>query len=124
MQVRALNTADLEPLGATPLTDAQRLQNPASSLNRLVYDSHEPIDLRESPFASETSLNKIFPPPAEGDPRAVPPRRGNLATRAEPTSLAFESRFESGNLRRALQVPSTERFLIHPIAGRLVTGRL
>ncbi len=160
--------------------DAERLQNPMLSLNRVAYDAFDPIDLKSNLFVRDDCLNQVLPaidaplgeaPPmpnaqtmaaatetaaapaggsssgggssgsggnyqqpsgtggpggsGSGSPRSAaaaaqqpplpPSKRPPAARLAAPPSrdcLAFESRFESGNLRRAVQVSPFEYDLI------------
>ena len=140
--------------------DAERLQNPMLSLNRVAYDAFDPIDMKTNLFVREDCLHTLLPaidaplgeaPPmtashtsaaametatgcssgasASGPSAAVvsprsaasgaaagsaikrpPPAR--LAAPPSRDCLAFESRFESGNLRRSVQVSTFEYDLI------------
>ena len=92
--------------------DAERLQRPESVLNRVIFDSVElPPHLkapgRQSPSAAADTGHTGH--------TGLPP--GDLAPyyqaeSEEDTTLIFESRFEGGNLRRAIQVYEYEYDLI------------
>ena len=75
--------------------ETERVAHPENLMNRVVYDCVDPAP------HSETI------PVAEGD---LPPYY--IATTEEDATLIFESRFESGNLRRAVQVYDYEYDLI------------
>jgi hypothetical protein len=82
--------------------DAERLANPQDVLNRVVYDCIEP---NPNTFKGNTGGAATA-----GQDGALPP----YYTKTDPadTTLIFESRFESGNLRRAIQVYEYEYDLI------------
>ena len=99
--------------------DAERLQNPALSLNRVVYDSNEPLDMATNPFVTAESLHSVHPPLSKrkeaAAAAAAAAANNNGGAAGEPSAAAalrFESRFESGNLRRAVQVSEYEYDLI------------
>jgi hypothetical protein len=79
--------------------DAERLANPQNVLNRVVYDCIEP-----NPSAARGNASA---PPADS---CLPPYY--TKTGPDDTTLVFESRFESGNLRRAIQVYEYEYDMI------------
>ena len=70
-----------------------RILNQDTLMNRLIYDSIDP-----SPFPQEENSSD-YPP-------------FYTPTGPDDTTLAFESRFESGNLRRVIQIRETEYDLI------------
>mmetsp|Transcript_18907 Transcript_18907/g.62144 ORF Transcript_18907/g.62144 Transcript_18907/m.62144 type:complete len:711 (-) Transcript_18907:2680-4812(-) len=76
--------------------DAKRAHNPSAVMNRVVFDSIEPNPSRQAPQEA-----------AAGQP--VPYYE---LESADDATLIFESRFESGNLRRAIQIFSYEYDLI------------
>jgi hypothetical protein len=76
--------------------DNKRTLNPSAVLNRVVYDSIEP-----NPAAKSKSA------PAAGEVRQYYDPTG-----PDDDTLIFESRFESGNLRRAIQIYPGEYDLI------------
>lgn len=99
-----------EPIYAAPETlfddivrqEADRISRPETVLNRIVYDC---LDTPEAP------------PDAPASPTHSPTGCGDLPAYYAPTgpddaTLVFESRFESGNLRRAVQVYEYEYDLI------------
>lgn len=84
--------------------DAERLANPQSVLNRVVFDCIEPNPNKtksagaaapSSSSASQSELPEYYTKTDDSD-----------------TTLLFESRFECGNLRRAIQVYEYEYDLI------------
>lgn len=75
--------------------ETERVAHPENLMNRVVYDCVDP-----SPHSEPISV-------PEGD---LPPYY--IATTEEDATLIFESRFESGNLRRAVQVYEYEYDLI------------
>jgi cytosolic carboxypeptidase protein 2/3 len=79
--------------------EAERVVHQENLLNRVVYDAIDP-----SPYtgAQATDINN--------ETGEVPPFY--IPTSAEDNTLLFESRFESGNLRRAIQVYEYEYDLI------------
>jgi hypothetical protein len=95
--------------------------------NRVVYDSLDaPPDRKLSAQAASgdpTAAAAIVGPPAPSDSMSSKYVDGTLPppfyTRDSPLddTLVFESRFESGNLRRAIQVPSTKRAPCHALHG-------
>ena len=57
--------ADIHALVAQCMAaDAERLQNPALSQNRVVYDCHEPLDVATNPFVQADCLYLRHPPTA------------------------------------------------------------
>lgn len=76
--------------------ETERLAFQESLLNKIVYDCIDP-----SPY------NQDKEPPANGDLKPF-----YYPTDASDNSLIFESRFESGNLRRAIQIYEFEYDLI------------
>ena len=54
--------------------DAERLQNPALSLNRVVYDSNEPLDMATNPFVTAESLHSVHPPLSKRKEAAAAPK--------------------------------------------------
>lgn len=122
--------------------DCERLANPSSYPNKIVYDCIDPspfYDSQSDPYFDENELIEL--PPEEGatDFRKYPygpsapssnfsqgiNGRGSKINRyyarlkpyyvkqfEEDNTLVFESRFESGNLRRAVQVGDFEYDLI------------
>ena len=76
--------------------DNKRSQNPSLVLNRVVYDSIEP-----------NPASKVKTPLAPGEVRQYYEPTG-----PDDDTLIFESRFESGNLRRAIQIYQGEYDLI------------
>ena len=140
--------------------DAERLQNPALSRNRVAYDVFDPIDLKTNMFVRDDCLNQVLPAidaplgeaglQAMANETAATPTSGSMGSQpdsggaggasssgrasprlasssssaqkkppavrlAAPPSrdcLQFESRFESGNLRRSVQVSPFEYDLI------------
>eukprot|EP00397_Hematodinium_sp_SG-2012_P007112 GEMP01007154.1.p1 GENE.GEMP01007154.1~~GEMP01007154.1.p1 ORF type:complete len:735 (+),score=139.92 GEMP01007154.1:230-2434(+) len=94
-----------EPMGTTSDTlfddivrrEARRIQNPQLMQNRIVYDSVDPNPMRPDARVTGT-VDKM--------PRYYEP------TDLHDTTLVFESRFEAGNLRRAVQVQEFEYDLI------------
>jgi len=77
--------------------ETRRIQNPHLMRNRIVYDSADPNINR--PFAHYTGTTETLLPYYE-------------PTNDSDTTLVFESRFESGNLRRAVQVQEYEYDLV------------
>lgn len=94
---------DPELIGRMMLADAQRMNGNQFLLNRVAYDCIDPSPLQYTTFhqmagAAYSAKNRLKPyyiPLNEND-----------------TTLVFESRFESGNLRRAIQVFEFEYDLI------------
>lgn len=86
--------------------DQNRLQNPQNLLNRVVYDCIDPSPISHNHTAADPKPYHI---PHVGQCH-LPPYYQPLS----PTdnTLVFESRFESGNLRRAIQVYEFEYDLI------------
>lgn len=87
--------------------DAERLANPQDVLNRVVYDCIEPNPNAFKGGSAGFSSGGAAATAADGT--LLP-----YYTKTDPadTTLIFESRFESGNLRRAIQVYEYEYDLI------------
>ena len=121
----------LEPLRPPPpelvarmlLHDAERVAHPESVMNRVVYDSQSPTPSVSSVCGILRRRQRRRQRRREQPPRlSVPPRRSTAAaSRLSPryrvvsphdATLVFESRMESGNLRRAVQVYPHEYDLI------------
>ena len=82
------------------LRHADRAANPDGLFNKVVFDSVDP-----SPYQTVAHPSLIGCPGADPALASLPwfiPRSSN------DTTLVFESRFESGNLRRAVQVTPFE----------------
>ena len=102
-----------EPLASpTPSTvndmqahDAARMTHPEEVRNRVIYDSVDPNPLH-APAAGGAEAA------AAAAARGEPPRAFYEPANDDDTTLVFESRFESGNLRRAIQVYADEYDLI------------
>ena len=95
------------------LSDAERLAKPELVKNRVVYDSIEPnpIKGKVSPTIKIVETNPL-PPNTQGPPPPVKLDPYYIVNGSNDTTLVFESRFESGNLRRAIQVYDNEYDLI------------
>lgn len=78
------------------LHDAQRLASPHSLVNRVVFDCIDP-----SPHHQRPDVKFPYGPEEKGK---VTIRPYYIPVDESDTTLVFESRFESGNLRRAIQV--------------------
>ena len=85
--------------------DAERLQRPESVLNRVIFDSVELPPHLKAPGRSPSAAADTGLPPGDLAPYYQ-------AESEEDTTLIFESRFEGGNLRRAIQVYEYEYDLI------------
>ena len=91
------------------LRDAERLAKPDSVRNRVVYDSIEPNPIK----AKVSPTGKSLPRPGTNDkPGVVELDPYYVLKDQSDSTLVFESRFESGNLRRAIQVYDNEYDLI------------
>ena len=91
------------------LRDAERLAKPDSVRNRVVYDSIEPNPIK----AKVSPTGKSLPQPGTNDKPGVVELDPYYVLKDQGDStLVFESRFESGNLRRAIQVYDNEYDLI------------
>ena len=73
--------------------ECERILNQDSLMNKLIYDSIDPSPFPQAENASD--LPQFYTP-----------------TGPEDTTLVFESRFESGNLRRVIQIRENEYDLI------------
>lgn len=88
------------------LHDSQRLSNPHTLLNRVVYDCIDPSPMHQFATTYHNSpYFRINRAPGQLIPYYIPMSK-------EDSTLVFESRFESGNLRRAIQVYEYEYDLI------------
>jgi hypothetical protein len=103
------------------LEDAQRLTNQSSLLNRVVYDCIDPSPMYSNNPSGGTTTTQNVLEMSVNTPNT--PTNGTSSSRQEmkqyyvpinkdDTTLFFESRFESGNLRRAIQVYEREYDLI------------
>mmetsp|Transcript_13587 Transcript_13587/g.20576 ORF Transcript_13587/g.20576 Transcript_13587/m.20576 type:complete len:732 (-) Transcript_13587:52-2247(-) len=86
------------------LHDSQRMANPHTLLNRVVYDCIDPSPMHYKQSSMSKRNRKSTLGPAL-KPYYIPMSKDD-------TTLVFESRFESGNLRRAIQVYEFEYDLI------------
>lgn len=94
------------------LHDANRLANPGDLLNRVVYDCLDKSPMNNESWALGPTAND------NGDQLVYSKKLRPYYTPLGPedTTLVFESRFESGNLRRAIQVlviPCYSHLLMH-----------
>jgi hypothetical protein len=87
------------------LHDAQRFANPHSLVNRVVFDCIDP-----SPHHKSADGKIVNGPDEKGK---VTLRPYYIPVDSNDTTLVFESRFESGNLRRAIQVYRCFEFVWH-----------
>lgn len=95
-------------IAALQAIDAERLTAPGASLNRVVFDL---------PLPSVSNLLNARSERAEPAPPPPPVTLASLPARYTPqgdndATLVFESRFECGNLRRAVQVAPFEYDLL------------
>ena len=95
--------------------DAQRLSGAEKPMNKVVFDSIEPNPSKSSsasPTKGETVLLDMHPSGEGHVPgtTTLPPYYSTAS--ASDHTLVFESRFESGNLRRAIKVYEREYDLI------------
>jgi len=75
--------------------EAERVAHQENLMNRVVYDAIDPSPYSSSVQPKEGEISSFYQPQTEDD-----------------FTLTFESRFESGNLRRAIQVYEYEYDLI------------
>lgn len=101
--------ADVQPgmVAKMMIHDAQRGANPSALLNRVVYDCIDPSPMpgnnaMEYTLPSEEDKKGVFPFLPQTHKQRLRPYYTPLGP--DDTTLVFESRFESGNLRRAIQV--------------------
>mmetsp|Transcript_4988 Transcript_4988/g.18739 ORF Transcript_4988/g.18739 Transcript_4988/m.18739 type:complete len:969 (-) Transcript_4988:1282-4188(-) len=90
------------------LHDSQRLANPHTLLNRVVFDCIDPSPMHQLSASHQFSYNNRMRgsmTPGQLMPYYIPMSKDD-------NTLVFESRFESGNLRRAIQVYEYEYDLI------------
>ncbi len=105
--------------------DAERQQNSHLILNRVVYDSIDPSPLYQPENGktvqtgskitvniNDISVNSDFDTMGDGKAKKVTLKPYYIRMNEEDNTLVFESRFESGNLRRAIQVYEYEYDLI------------
>lgn len=78
--------------------DSKRVMNPGAVLNRVVFDSIEPNPSRNKDVDASLPADKV--------------RQYYELSGPDDETLVFESRFESGNLRRAIQIYPSEYDLI------------
>src|SRR3989338_6581077 len=99
------------------LDDAQRMTNQSALLNRVVYDCIDPSPMYSNSSANATTATQNILEMNNTTTNTAPQPRQELKQYYVPinkddTTLFFESRFESGNLRRAIQVYEREYDLI------------
>ncbi|KAL0490549.1 cytosolic carboxypeptidase [Acrasis kona] len=101
------------------LEDAQRINNPSALLNRVVFDCIDPSPMHNTNSAPATqsnldlaSLSESTPANSSAQPKPQELKQYYVPIDDQDTTLFFESRFESGNLRRAIQVYEYEYDLI------------
>ncbi len=99
------------------LDDAQRMTNQSALLNRVVYDCIDPSPMYSNSSANTTTATQNILEMNNTTTNNAPQPRQELKQYYVPinkddTTLFFESRFESGNLRRAIQVYEREYDLI------------
>ena len=86
--------------------DAERVTNPMNVRNRVVYDAHDASQIYEaSTSAPRDAANRRYTGVTDLPPVYLPEDEDDH-------TLVFDSRFESGNLRRAIQVYGYEYDLI------------
>eukprot|EP00929_Paragymnodinium_shiwhaense_P047804 TRINITY_DN24257_c0_g1_i4.p1 TRINITY_DN24257_c0_g1~~TRINITY_DN24257_c0_g1_i4.p1 ORF type:complete len:946 (-),score=227.62 TRINITY_DN24257_c0_g1_i4:494-3331(-) len=96
--------------------EADRLSKPESVKNLLVYDSLEPPPMPQGQgeggpmLGSPSAAVSVGPPPLPGPVEDLPPYYSPSG--ASDLTLVFESRFECGNLRRAIQIYDFEYDLV------------
>jgi hypothetical protein len=120
-QLEDIGKEDSSLLARLLLENSQRRVFPNLFMNRIVYDSMErskrPIERLRVELTESSPydiLNQMILVPGNANlfSKSEPPCQYYLPANENDKTLVFESRFENGNLRRAIQVYSNEYDLI------------